>query len=1491
MPNFADAGALAGGGQTDAYTQQLLTMAQNQGGAVAQAAAEAVHPNGSFLSMAKDKLGDAFHGVLDALRTPEAVITSIMSNMVGNKQQSTGEVLQSNTTPSSLMFGKLPQSAPMLEKGGMFAVKFVVDALLDPLSYATFGEYDGLMGLSKLSSIPLGPETAKVLGYFVEQFGKDGGETLRHHALSPIGQEVQGKVTTQIENTIKKDTLEQFNGAGVGSFKADGTAGPYLSADNIRGRITKAINPLIGAPEKIEAFLKDPRTGGAEAIAASHLKFLIGSGGLAVGKKIADMLPEEIDSWRHAVNTATQKSMDDQAERLVRHTIQARRSEIDYAVQQNMKRIIEQNVKSGGVTLDKFGKPVLDQFGNKMVKDLAQTYLDKGGFKMFGQSVVSGVRIRSALQTIKPLEDSINGFSPRAAKTLAAVSQGRNLIASAFSTNWTSSGRIPDTVLQMMRVAKFKQDAKSSQLLNGIPRLYQKLGISQDEDKLIAAAIVGDRPPTSGGDARLQTLWALLHNPAGNQVATDIANGVYGDDVIKMWRAARAIKDQLNTNLISMHESGMAAFPQKNYLPLLLNEPKNIKTPFTKFKTAEAANAQKGELNKWVNVKDPDKVLYGTEDSAKDSSGNSHSLERLVIAEERKRIGAQMDREVLSNTTKRTALSNEIEELCGNINEKLKNSILKPSEETIKAAAGSDKYNTEALTKVIRESIPNVDREKVMSEFQKKLQAEGEGVMSGTKLTVEQITKLRADLKTGDEDLDKVAQHMLDNVKGLEVKTAEGKTPVAPATEFDKTLKSMRDLIKENGIAAKQKYLQEALGNDENFKKVMAGLSDEWMKDPQGIRGALKSILGRQDKITDLMEELEHTKTGLQKELEEPGLKNVDDKWVYMDKSGEAWKRVRATAQEINDNLFDSKEMFTTGAIRSMLGASMNTLRTVNTKNLLTDIAEKFGVPHESAPSNFVKVSIADLSKEKGDLADLLSANAKHGPGLKDDQDLYYHPAIAEAIGDMMRVMDKDPVSNELLKSYDTLTNLFKSSVTTIFPAFYGRNAMSNVWQSMMDIGYHALSPANHMMAAQLQIDNAKLEDLFLDLATEATPEKMQAITELSNKVVLTDKRGYEWTAGELNRVIRDNVIAFHPSILGMMDTGHSSSEMLTELEEHIFADTNKWGMVKRSLNPTKQNFLPFQVGRNVANWTESEPRILNFLANLKNTGDVSFAAHQTKQFLYDHANLTPFERNFLRRVVPFYSYTRKNMEGMVQTLIHKPGRIASFSTMFQNIGDVLGGGNLSDQERAMLPEWMRDSLDIVVKRNGQNVSLLTTLGTPFEAPFDELGNLFGSLNPLIKGPVEAATGYSFFEGKPLSQVTDATAFQSAPQAVKDFIGFTTKQYTDAQGTVHTQYVSLNPRNMNLFQNMPFTSRILSSLQMLQNPNIEVQNKALANIIGVKPTAVNLGSEEFQRQKELDQQLETILSNAGVGYQRTNYTAPRGTTMPELPKKVDFMQQ
>lgn len=227
---------------------------------------------------------------------------------------------------------------------------------------------------------------------------------------------------------------------------------------------------------------------------------------------------------------------------------------------------------------------------------------------------------------------------------------------------------------------------------------------------------------------------------------------------------------------------------------------------------------------------------------------------------------------------------------------------------------------------------------------------------------------------------------------------------------------------------------------------------------------------------------------------------------------------------------------------------------------------------------------------------------------------------------------------------------------------------------------------------------------------------------------------------------------------------------------------------------------------------------------------------------------------------------TRKNLELQMQMLTTMPGRIAAEITTVTNIGDVLSGGDLSEEEYSLLPDWMKNGLSIVAEKKGENAQIIAGLGTPVEQPFQAFqpNTILGSVSPLIRLPVELMSGYNFFQGKLMSQVTNAAAFKHAPDSIKELIGYTEFKGKDSEGKPFAQYISLRPKTMHFIQNLPIVSRTLSALKQIENENVSAQYRTLQQITGIRPYDINFEEESEKKMLETQRELEEMLTKARV---------------------------
>lgn len=542
----------------------------------------------------------------------------------------------------------------------------------------------------------------------------------------------------------------------------------------------------------------------------------------------------------------------------------------------------------------------------------------------------------------------------------------------------------------------------------------------------------------------------------------------------------------------------------------------------------------------------------------------------------------------------------------------------------------------------------------------------------------------------------------------------------------------------------------------------------------------------------------------------------------------------RATIDEINSAF--GKEFFDPNIINTAAIRSVASARAVASKEFLTEVAQKFGVAAEKAPTGYVE------------------AGAKELAGLK------FHPAISEQIDKFGKAFTGDEATNQLLRAFDKAQNLWKASVTSIFPAFHGRNAISNVFLNFLDIGSASLSVPKHILSGMLLNDNrvaTNLEKEILKGGEIAKGAKTQLDT-LLNKPVLTDDFGKKWTFKEIRKEIKDRRVAFGDEFTGFLDIRDGIKDKLGT----AVTGGSKVKQVLKKVNPLSQNNIAFETGRKVGNVIEQQARVLNFMTNLERTGDVVTAAERTKQFLFDYTNLSDFEKNVMKRLIPFYTFTRKNLELQVTQLAKQPGKLATQAKLFSGVSDLLSGGQLSDEERKSLPQFLQEGLGIVSKRDGKNVTVINSLGLPIEQVFSNLkpNAVLGSLTPIAAVPLQIAIGKHFFFDKDLKDVNDATAFKNAPQFLKDYIGVVERKNKD--GSI--RYIATNPTRLFIINNIPPSSRVVSVIGQLEAQNVSGKLKILRQLTGIKPYGEDLDLQAEIKEKAKIRALQDLLDTTGV---------------------------
>jgi hypothetical protein len=245
-----------------------------------------------------------------------------------------------------------------------------------------------------------------------------------------------------------------------------------------------------------------------------------------------------------------------------------------------------------------------------------------------------------------------------------------------------------------------------------------------------------------------------------------------------------------------------------------------------------------------------------------------------------------------------------------------------------------------------------------------------------------------------------------------------------------------------------------------------------------------------------------------------------------------------------------------------------------------------------------------------------------------------------------------------------------------------------------------------------------------------------------------------------------------------------------------------------------------------------------------------------------------------MRRVIPFYSFTRFNLEAQVKTLIETPGKTASQIKAMRTFTDVFSDDDLTEEDKDLLPSWMKRGFYYMKKQEDGTLKSISVIDNPIYQPIQAFSaqGILGSISPLIRTPIEQASGYDMYQGKVFSEATNASMYKYAPKFIKDYIGYDELEFEDANGKMQEWSVSARPSRMNLLNNTPLTSKVLGSLRTMNNAKLSKEERQSSFWLGTSYQNVDMEKVLKYEERETIKAYEDVLNTYGViGKFKKNY--------------------
>jgi len=188
------------------------------------------------------------------------------------------------------------------------------------------------------------------------------------------------------------------------------------------------------------------------------------------------------------------------------------------------------------------------------------------------------------------------------------------------------------------------------------------------------------------------------------------------------------------------------------------------------------------------------------------------------------------------------------------------------------------------------------------------------------------------------------------------------------------------------------------------------------------------------------------------------------------------------------------------------------------------------------------------------------------------------------------------------------------------------------------------------------------------------------------------------------------------------------------------------------NFNPLSQKFKLYKLNARKTADVENILRGAMGWDRLSKGLGVDAALADVARYHFDYDDLSVLERSVIRRIVPFYTWTRKNLPLQIEMMLENPKVMLRYANAKKSIEET-------SPDEDVYPDWFNNALSIRTPFKGQSGS---SVYYQVDAPFKDIGGLAnpatapGKLlemaNPLFKTPIELKMGKKAFGGIPFKE-------------------------------------------------------------------------------------------------------------------------------------------
>ena len=426
---------------------------------------------------------------------------------------------------------------------------------------------------------------------------------------------------------------------------------------------------------------------------------------------------------------------------------------------------------------------------------------------------------------------------------------------------------------------------------------------------------------------------------------------------------------------------------------------------------------------------------------------------------------------------------------------------------------------------------------------------------------------------------------------------------------------------------------------------------------------------------------------------------------------------------------------------------------------------------------------------------------------------------IAKYVDKARTILTNDTATKKLIQWYDNTMSFWKGSVYGWFPASQTTNAIGGMFHNYIA---GAVKP-------KLYSDATLILNGSPGTITTKSGEKINfnAIRQWLNEYGVVGESGYLDVPGSLR-----------------IGVGESTLQKVQKWPQRVMGHVENRLRVPLFIHGLEKGMSPGAAAKNVVKY----------------------------HFDYTPVGLSEFEKSVLKRIIPFYTFTRNVIPLTIQQMLLQPQK---YATVYKT--QRATGLKPEDEEVQYLPDYLKQQ--ILIKKDDK-------YWAGFKLPFEEaLGKLenplrgFGiSVAPVYKIPIEALTGVNIFKGIKIKDDVNGQSYKDMPQFVKDFLEYKEVDVPANKDTGRKGFTKyyVNPWKKYTVENFPFTSRLWNNIIRTSSSGDDPK-KLLILITAIRDYTENVQTYDNKGtyEKKLLEELQALLERSYGGFQYEKFVLPK----------------